>query len=65
MWWAWPSLAFLPCTITTPRGPKPFIRPHTVSNGLPKCAFGPYERLAPPPEVFGGSIPSHVTIEVM
>ena len=26
MWWAWPSLAFLPCTITTPRGPKPFIR---------------------------------------
>ena len=27
MWWAWPSLAFLPCTITTPRGPKPFRRP--------------------------------------
>ena len=26
MWWTWPSLAFLPCTITTPRGPKPFIR---------------------------------------
>ena len=24
MWWTWPSLAFLPCTITTPRGPKPF-----------------------------------------
>ena len=27
MWWAWPSLAFLPCTITTPRCPKPFRRP--------------------------------------
>ena len=27
MWWAWPSLALLPCTITTPRGPKPFRRP--------------------------------------
>ena len=26
MWWAWPSLAFLPYTITTPRGPKPFRR---------------------------------------
>ena len=27
MWWTWPSLAFLPCTVTTPRGPKPFRRP--------------------------------------
>ena len=24
MWWAWPSLAFLPCSITTPRGPTLF-----------------------------------------
>ena len=34
-------------------------RPHTVSNGLPKRVFGHSERLAPPPEVFGGSIPSY------
>ena len=33
MWWAWPSLAFLPCTITTPRGPKPFRRPPRPVGG--------------------------------
>ena len=33
--------------------------------GPAKVIFGPYKRLAPRPEVFGGSIPSHMTIEVM
>ena len=27
MWWAWPSLAFLPCTITTPHSSKAFRQP--------------------------------------
>ena len=38
---------------------------HTVSYGGAKVVFGQYEQLAPPPEVFGGSIPSHWPIIMM
>ena len=49
---------------SVPKGSASAAR-HTVSNEATFCAFGPYERLAPPPEVFDGSIQSHMTIEVM
>ena len=38
---------------------------HTVSYGGAKVVSGQYEQLAPPPEVFGGSIPSHWPIIMM
>ena len=42
------------------------IRTHRkVSYGGAKVVFGQYEQLAPPPEVFGGSIPSHWPIIMM
>ena len=71
----WRADGELPLSPTAPAGPQA-IRTYrgvfsvTARESSKACraypdVFGQYERRAPPPEVFGGSIPFCVTLEVM